>query len=103
MIPQSMLSIDRNSKERRYVPHGPFPWTLKNGGIEYLSGGNNYRRPGNLRSGFYAWDWGKKGVTQRRLVSLSHQGGRVCRARQGGAERRAAGGWNTATAARSRW
>lgn len=55
---------DRNSKEKRYVPHGPFPWTLKNGGIEYLSGGNNYRKPGNLRSGFYAWDWGKKGVTR---------------------------------------
>jgi mono/diheme cytochrome c family protein len=55
---------DRKSKERRYVPHGPFPWTLKNGGIEYLSGGNNYRKPGNLRSGFYAWDWGRKGVTR---------------------------------------
>ena len=51
------------SKEKRYVPHGPFPWTVKNGGIEYLSGGNNYRRPGNLRGGFFGWDWGKKGVT----------------------------------------
>ena len=58
-----MRSIDRNSKEKRYVPHGPFAWTVKNGGIEYLSGGSNYRKPGNLRSNFYAWDWGKKGVT----------------------------------------
>ncbi len=56
--------FDRNTKEKRYVPHGVFAWTVKNGGIEYLSGGNNYRRPGNLRSGFYAWDWGKKGVTR---------------------------------------
>jgi hypothetical protein len=65
--PLSMVAVDafndRNSKEKRYVQHGPFPWTVKNGGIEYLSGGSNYRNPGNLRSGFYAWDWGKKGVT----------------------------------------
>lgn len=41
------------SKDRRYVPHGPYDWTLKNGGTEYL---------GNLR--FYNVDWGKKGVTR---------------------------------------
>ena len=66
--PLSMIPIDDfhdpNSKEKRYVPHGPFSWTVKNGGIEYLSGGNNYRSPGNLRSPFCAWDWGKKGVTR---------------------------------------
>jgi hypothetical protein len=64
--PLSMIPIDgffdRNPKERRYVPHGPFAWTLKNDGIEYLSGGSNYRRP-NLRSPFCAWDWGKTGVS----------------------------------------
>ncbi len=64
--PLSMIPIDGfrdpKSKEKRYVPHGPFPWTVKNDGIEYLSGGSNYRRPGNLRGGFYAWDWGNKGV-----------------------------------------
>jgi hypothetical protein len=66
--PLSMIPVDEfqnwNSKERRYVPHGPFHWSLKNGGIEYLSGGSNYRRPGNLRSPFCAWDWGRKGVTR---------------------------------------
>ncbi len=66
--PLSMIPIEGfqnwNSKERRFVPHGPFSWTLKNGGIEYLSGGNNYRKPGNLRSPFCAWDWGRKGVTR---------------------------------------
>ena len=66
--PLSMIPIDGfqswNAKQRRYVPHGPFFWSVKNGGIEYLSGGNNYRRPGNLRSPFCAWDWGRKGVTR---------------------------------------
>lgn len=66
--PLSVIPIDgfqnRNSKDRRYVPHGPFFWTVKNGGIEYLSGGNNYRKPGNLRGPFCAWDWGRKGVTR---------------------------------------
>ena len=66
--PLSMIPIDNfdqwNAKEKRYVPHGPFHWTVKNGGIEYLSGGNNYRNPGNLRSPFYAESWGKKGVTR---------------------------------------
>ena len=64
--PLSMIPIDsfgeRNPKERRFVPHGVFPWTVKGDGIEYLSGGSNYRRP-NLRSGFYAWDWGRQGVS----------------------------------------
>ena len=64
--PLSKIAIDNldqwDAKEKRYVPHGPFYWTMKNGGIEYLSGGNNYRNPGNLRSPFYAEDWGKKGV-----------------------------------------
>ncbi len=45
------------------MPHGPFAWTAKNGGIEYLSGGSNYRQP-NLRSPFCAWDWGNRGVTR---------------------------------------
>jgi len=66
--PLSRIPIDNfqqwNAKENRYVPHGPFYWTVKNGGIEYLSGGSNYRRPGNLRSPFFAEDWGRKGVTQ---------------------------------------
>ena len=66
--PLSKIPIDGfdqwNAKENRYVPHGPFYWTVKNDGIVYLSGGNNWRRPGNLRSPFYAEDWGKKGVTR---------------------------------------
>ena len=41
------------SKDRRYVPHGPYDWTLKNGGVEYLGS-----------SRFYPVDWGRKGVTQ---------------------------------------
>lgn len=64
--PLSKIAIEnfgtQNAKENNYVPHGPFHWTHKNGGIEYLSGGNNYRSPGNLRSPFYPEDWGKKGV-----------------------------------------
>ena len=64
--PLSKIPVDgfqqQNSKELRYVPHGPFYWTIKNGGIEYLSGGNNYRKPGNQRSPFFATEWGKKGV-----------------------------------------
>jgi hypothetical protein len=41
------------SKDRRYVPHGPFDWTMKNGGVEYLAS-----------SRFYPGDWGRKGVTR---------------------------------------
>jgi hypothetical protein len=66
--PLSAIYIDdffnRRSKDVRHVPHGRFDWTLKNGGVEFLSGGNNYRKPGNLRSRLYAWDWGNKGVTR---------------------------------------
>ncbi len=52
-----------NSKEKNYVPHGPFHFTVKNGGIEYLSGGSNYRRP-NLRRPYFPEQWAKKGVTR---------------------------------------
>jgi mono/diheme cytochrome c family protein len=66
--PLSMIPIDGfqqwNAKEKRYVPHGPFHWAVKRGGIEYLSGGNNYRRPGNLRSPFFAEQFAKKVVTR---------------------------------------
>jgi hypothetical protein len=41
------------SKDRRYVPHGVYDWTIKNDGVEYLS-----------NSRFYPVDWGRKGVTQ---------------------------------------
>jgi hypothetical protein len=55
--PLSMIPVSGfqqwNSKERRYVPHGPFDWTIKNGGIEYLAGCR-----------FYNYDWGNKGVTR---------------------------------------
>jgi len=50
-IPQPNFD-QMGSKDRRYVPHGPYDWTLKNGGTEYLA---------NLR--FYNVDWAKKGVT----------------------------------------
>jgi mono/diheme cytochrome c family protein len=52
------------SKDRRYVPHGPYDWTLKNGGTEYL---------GNLR--FYSVDWGKKGVTRDGWYRIRVQAG----------------------------
>ncbi len=64
LLPVVQTRLKGDSGEKHFVPHGPFPWVLKNGGIEYLSGGNNYRRPGNLRSPFCAWDWGKTGVTR---------------------------------------
>ncbi len=41
------------SKDRRYVPHGPYDWTLKNDGIEYLGS-----------SRFFPNDWARKGVTR---------------------------------------
>ena len=50
-IPQPNFD-QMGSKDRRYVPHGPYDWTLKNGGTEYLA---------SLR--FYNVDWAKKGVT----------------------------------------
>jgi hypothetical protein len=64
--PLSKLPVDgfiQTSKEYRYVPHGPFQWTIKNDGIEYLSGGNSYTRP-NYRVPFHPTDWARKGVTQ---------------------------------------
>ncbi|HZK82163.1 MAG TPA: DUF1592 domain-containing protein [Humisphaera sp.] len=55
--PLSMIPIEGfqqwNSKERRYVTHGPFDWTIKNDGIEYLA---------SCR--FFNYDWGNKGVTR---------------------------------------
>ena len=52
------------SKDRRYVAHGPYDWTLKNGGTEYLAG---------LR--FYNVDWGKKGVTRDGWYRIRVQAG----------------------------
>jgi mono/diheme cytochrome c family protein len=52
------------SKDRRYVPHGPYDWTLKNGGTEYLA---------QLR--FYSVDWGKKGVTRDGWYRIRVQAG----------------------------
>ena len=52
------------SKDRRYVAHGPYDWTLKNGGTEYLAG---------LR--FYNVDWGKKGVTRDGWYRIRIQAG----------------------------
>jgi hypothetical protein len=52
------------SKDRRYVPHGPYDWTLKNGGSEYL---------GQLR--FYNVDWGKRGVTRDGWYRIRVQAG----------------------------
>ncbi|MEO8350486.1 MAG: DUF1592 domain-containing protein, partial [Chthoniobacteraceae bacterium] len=51
-------------KRNRYVPHGPLSFAVKNGGIEFLSGGNNYRNPGNLRNVFFPNDWARKGVSR---------------------------------------
>jgi hypothetical protein len=52
------------SKDRRYIPHGPYDWTLKNGGTEYLA---------QLR--FYNVDWGKKGVTRDGWYRIRVQAG----------------------------
>jgi len=41
------------SKDRRYIPHGPFDWEVKNGGTEYLASCK-----------FFNGDFGKKGVTR---------------------------------------
>ncbi len=80
--PLSKIPVDNfdqwDAKEKRYVPHGPFYFTVKNGGIEYLSGGNNYRRPGNLRSPFFAEQWAKKGVTRDGWYRVRIQAGAFC-------------------------
>jgi mono/diheme cytochrome c family protein len=52
------------SKDRRYVPHGPYDWTLKNGGFEYLA---------QLR--FYNVDWAKRGVTRDGWYRIRVQAG----------------------------
>ena len=52
------------SKDRRYIAHGPYDWTLKNGGTEYLA---------SLR--FYNVDWGKKGVTRDGWYRIRVQAG----------------------------
>ncbi len=55
--PLSTITIDGfddgSAKDKRYVPHGPFNWTMKNGGIEYLS-----------RHFFFDEGWVKKWVTR---------------------------------------
>ncbi len=77
--PLSKIAIDNldqwDAKAKRYVPHGPFDWKLTAGGIEYLSGGNNYRNPGNLRSPFFTEDWGKKGVKRDGWYRMRIQAG----------------------------
>ena len=51
-IPQPNFD-QMSSKDRRYVPHGPYDWEMKNGGIEYLAS-----------SKFFNGDFGKKVVTR---------------------------------------
>ena len=62
-IPQPNFD-QMGSKDRRYVPHGPYDWTLKNGGTEYLA---------SLR--FYNVDWAKKGVTSDGWYRIRVQAG----------------------------
>jgi len=52
------------SKDRRYVPHGPYDWTLQNGGTEYLA---------QLR--FYNVDWAKRGMTRDGWYRIRVQAG----------------------------
>jgi hypothetical protein len=52
------------AEEYRYIPYGLFPWRISGDGIEYLSGGNNYRNPGNRRSPMIPHDWGDRLVTR---------------------------------------
>lgn len=62
-------------KEKNYVPHGPMNFSVKNGGVEYLSGGSNHRPVGNRRSVIHGWDWAGKGVTQDGWYRLRVQAG----------------------------
>ncbi len=75
--PLSEITVDQTDggKEKRYVAHGAYAWAVKGEGIEYLSGGNNYRTPGNLRSPYCAWDWGQKGVTRDGWYRLRFKAG----------------------------
>ncbi len=60
---------------KNYVPHGPLDFSVKNGGVEYLSGGNNHRQVGNRRSVFNNMGWAKKGVTRDGWYRLRVQAG----------------------------
>jgi mono/diheme cytochrome c family protein len=62
-IPQPNFD-QMGSKDRRYVPHGPYDWALTNGGTEYLAG---------LR--FYNVDWAKRGVTRDGWYRIRIQAG----------------------------
>lgn len=76
--PLSMITVDgfqqSGAKEKRYIPHGVFSWSVKNDGIEYLSGGSNYRRP-NRRSPFFNPEWAKKIVTRDGWYTFRVQAG----------------------------
>ncbi len=60
---------------KNYVPHGPLPFAIKNGGVEYLSGGSNHRHVGNRRGIFHNVEWAKKGVTRDGWYRLRVQAG----------------------------
>ena len=60
---------------KSYVAHGPMPFAVKNGGVEYLSGGSNYRPVGNRRSIINEMYWAKKGVTRDGWYRLRVQAG----------------------------
>ncbi len=62
-IPQPNFD-QMGSKDRRYVPHGPYDWALTNGGTEYLA---------SLR--FYNVDWAKRGVTRDGWYRIRIQAG----------------------------
>ncbi|MDB6134265.1 MAG: hypothetical protein JWM59_2508 [Verrucomicrobiales bacterium] len=77
--PLARIQVDDNNEANaaahRYVPHGPMAFAVKNGGVEYLSGGNNYRSHDNQRSVFHQHDWAKKGVTRDGWYRLRFKAG----------------------------
>ena len=59
--------LDRKTKDKRYVPHGPFDWTMRDGGIEYLAA-----------SRFFPEHWPQIGVTKDGWYRFRVNAGAFC-------------------------
>jgi hypothetical protein len=74
--PLEEIRVDPGPPEvKRHVPWGVKAENWKNGGMEYLSGGNNYRNPGNLRHIYFPEDWMQKGVVRDGWYEIKVQAG----------------------------
>jgi hypothetical protein len=74
--PLEMIKVDPGPPEqKRYIPWGAKAEIWKNGGMEYLSGGNNFRNPGNLRHIYFPEDWMQRGIERDGWYTIKIQAG----------------------------